>query len=439
MKPHGVAQANKQETFLYTGLGEMLNPKHPLVLLSHRIRWEKLEREFTALYSDEGRKAKPIRLMVGLLLLKQMYNVSDEDVVRMWQENGYWQYLTGEREFQWHPPCAASDLVHFRKRLGEQGVERIFQESVELHGEAAREETVVVDTTVEEKNITAPTDSKQALKIIEQCRTINEREGFPMRQSYRRVVKQERWKLRYHNHPKRSKEASAAQRKLKTIAGRLVRELERNLSTAREEVQQRYAEKIRLYHRVLEQKRHDKNKIYSLHEPHVACFAKGKDNKKYEFGSLAALAVTAQSGIIVGAKNFSTHPHDSKTLAPLLEQVKVMTGREPKQALTDEGFRGVLKVGETEILRPHQLIRSTHADTPAKKRRARKFFSRRAAIEPRIGHLKNDYGLRRTFLKGTVGDSINLLMAAAAANIWKFIDNLEEFLLYFFRFLFFCF
>lgn len=439
MKPDGVSQSMNQTTFMYRGLSETLNPKHHLVKLAEVIDWSGLEREFMVLYSQEGRKAKPIRLMVGLLILKQMYNLSDEEVVLSWEENGYWQYFTGESELQWCAPCAASELTHFRNRIGERGVERIFQESVRIHGESAKEETVVSDGTVQEKNITPPTDSKQALKVIEQCWRISKEEGLKLRQSYRRVVKKLRWKLRYHNHRTRSKEAHAAKRKLKTIAGRLVRDVERNLALQSPQLATAYAEKFTRFHRVLEQQKHDHKKTYSLHEPHVACFAKGKAGKKYEFGSLAMLTTTAESGVIVGAKNFHDHPYESNTIVPVLEQVKRMTGKEPKRVLTDEGIRGIQSVGNTEILRVHQQLRSAHADTPAKKRRARKLFGRRASIEPRIGHLKSDYGLDRTYLKGTQGDSINLMMAAAAANIWKFIDNLENFLFLFFRFLRFCF
>ena len=168
MKPK-ISPRQKQGNFLYQDLLEQLNPKAPLLILAKKLPWEIFEREFAPLYAEVGRPAKPTRLMVGLLLLKQIENLSDERVVEAWVQNPYYQVFCGMEHFQWEFPCAASELVHFRKRIGEAGMEKIFQASVALFGKKALEDDVVVDTTVQEKDITFPTDTKLRVKAMERC------------------------------------------------------------------------------------------------------------------------------------------------------------------------------------------------------------------------------------------------------------------------------
>ena len=126
------APKQKQGHLLYPDLLDHLNPKDPLLVLAMNLPWEEFEKEFTPLYAVKGRPAKPVRLMVGLLLLKQIEHLSDERVVEAWVRNPYYQAFCGMKQFQWHFPCDPSDLVHFRKRIGEKGIERIFQASVAL-------------------------------------------------------------------------------------------------------------------------------------------------------------------------------------------------------------------------------------------------------------------------------------------------------------------
>ena len=157
---------NDQGNFLYKDLIDQLNPKHPLLQLAGRIPWERFEREFSPLYSGHGRPAKPIRRMVGLMILKQLEDLSDERVVEAWVQNPYFQAFCGEKHFQWKFPCDSTDFVYFRKRIGEDGARLIFEVSVDLHGEDAKEREITVDTTVQEKNITFPTDVKLLTKVI---------------------------------------------------------------------------------------------------------------------------------------------------------------------------------------------------------------------------------------------------------------------------------
>ena len=225
-------------------LANLINPQHPLCKLTKRIPWKEIEHHFFGLYANTGRPAKPIRLMVSLLILKQLYNLSDESMVDRWIKNPCFQFFSGETVFQWSFPYHSTDLVYFQKRIGEEGMRKIFQVSIALHGKKAKEKEVVVDTTVQEKNITFPTDTKLCKRIIEHCVDIATKERTPLRQSYRRTTKKLMLAQRFRNHPKNRKKAVAAQRKLKTIAGRLVRELERKLPASS---LRRYSQEIALF------------------------------------------------------------------------------------------------------------------------------------------------------------------------------------------------
>ena len=180
----------RQRQFLYEGLAEMLNPQEPLYKLGEQIDWDGVVKEFSKYYVDFGRPSHPTRLMVSLLLLKQLFDIGDDKVVEQWTHNPYWQYFSGQSRFQWKAPCDASDLVHFRKRIGKEGVRKIFELSVRLHKrEAVEEPEAVVDTTVQEKNITFPTDTKLYSKVYERCLEIAKTEGIGLRRSYVRTIK----------------------------------------------------------------------------------------------------------------------------------------------------------------------------------------------------------------------------------------------------------
>jgi len=403
---------SRQANFLYSDLLDQLNPAHPLLKLAKRIPWQRFEDEFAGLYSQVGRPAKPIRLMVGLMMLKQLENLSDERVVEAWVANPYFQAFCGENRFQWKFPCNPSDFVYFRKRIGEDGARLIFEVSVALHGDDAKEAEVTVDTTVQEKNITFPTDTKLLTKIIKRCRKIAADEGVGLRRSFRRELPGlllQRFK------------SNRIIKRIRTMAGVLIRELERKLPR---EALARHAEKLQLFKRVHGQKRTDKNKIYSLHEPDVLCIGKGKEHKKYEFGRKASLAVTKTTGVIVGALSFTENIYDGNTLPDVLEQVWQITETCPQVAICDRGYRGRTRVGDTEILTPRRPKKN---DTPCQRRNARMRFRRRAGIEPVIGHLKADHRMSRNFLKGVLGDAINLFMAAAAFNFRKWMGKVAQF------------
>ena len=401
----------------YSTFEEQLSHRHPLYILANQIQWNMFEQAFSNLYSEEGRPAKPIRLMVSLLMLKHIRNLSDEVVVEQWFENIYYQYFSGEKTYACGAPCEASELVHFRNRIGEAGIELIFKESIRVNGKDGHEQEATTDTTIQEKNITYPTDSKLHRKIIKKCVGIAVGQGIELRQSYTRTVKKLLLEQRFRHHPKNKGRARKADRKMKTIAGRLVRELERKLTPGL------YQDTLGLFKKVLAQKKADSNKIYSLHEPHTQCMTKGKEHKKYEFGSKVSIITTKTTGVIIGALNIEKNVHDSKTLEPAIEQQQRLTGITLKNNFVDRGYRGVKEVLGTNIVIPDKADKHR---TPYEKRKMRSGFRRRAAIEPKIGHLKQDHRLSRNFYKGIKGDNINVMLAAAGMNFKRMINKWKK-------------
>lgn len=408
-------KAVEQRSFLLPTLAEQLDSRRPIYKLAQQIPWNDFEEELGAFYSEEGRPAKPVRLMVGLLILKQLHDLGDETVVEAWRENPYWQHFCGETEMQWGAPCEPTDLVHFRHRIGEAGMQMILAVSIGIHGPKGGEKEIIIDSTVQEKNVTYPTDTKLYRKVIERCWAVADKEQIQLRRRYRKEVRKSLLAQRGRGHWRTVKKAQRATRRLKTLAGRLVRELERKLSAQSLE---KYQNDLTLYHRALAQKRTDRDKIYSLHEPHIYCIAKGKEHKKYEFGTKASIALTKTTGLIVAAVAHADNVYDGHTLPEVLQQTEALTGSLPSVAIVDRGYRGTKRIGDTEILVPDSKPKD---QSPHHKRAMQKRFRRRCAIEPTIGHLKSDYRLARNSLKGFLGDSLNLLLAAAAWNFNKWL------------------
>ena len=407
-----------QQSFLNPNLLDQLNPKHPLLQLANRIDWSFFEDEFSPLYSHRGKPSKPIRLMVGLSILKHLEDLSDEVLIQHWVQNPYYQAFTGEIEFQWQLPCDPSDMTYFRKRIGPEGFEKILAVSIVLHEEKACEDEMCMDTTVQEKNITFPTDAKQYRKIHSQLLKLARKEGIVLTRTHEKEVKKLKLHTRFASHPKNRKKARKAVKRLKTISGRLLRELQRKMTL---EQQDRHAGRFALYQRMLSQKRGDKNKLYSLHEPHIYCMSKGKAHQRYEFGTKASITTTRDSSVIIGALAFEENVFDGHTVPAVLAQVKRLTNSVPGIGIADRGYRGKSRVNNTQIVTPKPARKNASKEAMAL---ARKRFRRRAGIEPIIGHLKSDHRLKRNFLKGFSGDQINLLMAAAAFNFRKWMREL---------------
>jgi len=417
----GKKENQNQRNLFQPLLKDFIDLSHELVLLSAKIDWNYFDKEFSQYYSNTGQPAMPIRLMVGSLMLKRIYNLSDERLCESWIRDPYMQYFCGMAHFQHQFPCDPSDFVHFRKRIGEAGIEKIFAYSVHLFGKAAKEKVTLSDTTVAENNTTFPTDAKLAKKIIDKCNEIAKKEGITQRQTYLRTSKQLVRDTHNRKHIKRRKKAKKADAKLKTIAGRLLRELERELPN---HLLENYQEELNFYYQILAQNRTDKDKIYSIHKPFTACIAKGKAHKQYEFGTKVGLITTSKTLIITAIKSFEGNPHDSRTIEPLLDQLQSNFKHTPKEVVYDRGGKGVKQIGETKISTPD--YRPLKRDTTYQKKCKRKKFRRRAAIEPVIGHLKTDFRMGQNYLWGENSPQINAFLAATGWNLKKMMKKLKH-------------
>jgi IS5 family transposase len=412
-----------------TVLVSFINSEHELCLLAKKIDWASLEKEFAPLYGTVGRPSIPIRTIVGLLLLKQMYNLGDETVVERYLENPYWQHFCGEIYFQYRLPFDPSDFVHFRQRIGKEGMVKIFKQSIDLFGEDMIKKEVKevrIDTTVQEKNITYPTDRKLYEKTIEHCKRIANAEGIKLKRTYTREIKKLKYQLRFARKPKNFKKLMKTQRRLHRITIKIYSDLVTQMNP----IPEKDFEKFNVMYRVLTQTREDTNKIYSIHEPEVLCIAKGKEHKPFEFGNKSSFAYTRKTGIIVGAMAIEGNAFDGHTLKPQLEQVKELTHGKTKKAIVDRGYRGQDRIGTTEVVMPNTRKKESYYLKKQREARCRS----RAGIEGLISHLKLDNRMLRNYLKGTAGDQINTLLAASAYNMMKWMRmKREEILIVLFR------
>ncbi len=405
-------------------LDNMLNHRHELYTLADLIDWSRFDSEFGTLYCpDNGCPAKATRLMVGLQYLKHMYGLSDEAVVRRWVENPYWQYFCGATYFEHQLPIDPSSMTRFRRRIGESGCELILQATVAagLHSKTikpAHLKRVTVDTTVQEKAVSFPTDSKllnrSRVRLVKLCR----RHGVVLRQSYARKGPQALFKANRYAHARQFRRMRSRLKKLRTYLGRVVRDIERKIS-AQPDHQAVFAEELAMARRLLAQQKQDKNKLYSLHAPEVECISKGKAHKRYEFGVKASIATTNKSNFVVGGMALPGNPFDGHTLTKALEQVRWMTGSVIEEAFVDRGYRGH---GETQT-----TVYISGQKRGIKTQRLKCSLKRREAIEPVIGHLKSDGLLGRNYLKGTQGDQINVMLSCAGHNLRLILRKLRVF------------
>ncbi len=416
MKPRKAEQIPQADLFRLR-LDQMLNQRHALYKLSGQISWNAAETRFGNLYSEEGRPGIPIRLMVGLHYLKHTYDLSDEEVVVQWAENPYWQYFCGETYFQHQLPIDPSQMTRFRKRIGEAGCEFMLgltiQTGIITKTVAARSLAVVnVDTTVQEKAISFPTDARLYHKARGALVRAAKRIGIPLRQSYERVSKLALAKQGRYAHARQMKRAKREQRRLRTYLGRVIRDIERKLPS---EYTARMNRLLDIARRILTQQRHDRGKVYSMHAPEVECIAKGKAHKPYEFGVKVGIVSTSKESFVVGMQSLPGNPYDGHTLSASLAQVERLTGVLPKEAYVDRGYKGH-GVADTAVW----IAGAKRGVTTAIKKK----LKRRNAVEPVIGHMKNDGRLGRNFLKGAVGDAINALLCGAGHNLRKILRQL---------------
>lgn len=424
MKPKSQETAGQSDLF-NTRLADLLNPRHELCRLANLIDWQVLDNEFGQLFSpDLGAPALPTRLVAGLHYLKHAFACSDEAVVERWVENPYWQYLCGEEFFRHQLPCHPTSLTKWRNRIGEAGCEWLLSVIIQAGVASQTVKTndfhsVTVDTTVQEKAITYPADGK----LYERCRQhlvrLSKRYGIKLRQNYSRKAPYLLLMANRYHHARHMKRKRKALKQLKTLVGRVQRDVERQLQAQPETVRSVFQEALEKTRRILNQERQDKDKLYSFHAPEVECIAKGKAHKKYEFGVKVGITVTNNSNFILGARSFPGNPYDGHTLESCLEQAEILSGTRAKEVFVDLGYRGV----EVSNVTVYTARQKRGINT----RRLKCALKRRNAIEPIIGHLKNDGLLGRNYLKGELGDAMHAILCAAGHNIRLILRQLRIF------------
>lgn len=399
-------------------LSEILDPCDKLRLLADLTDWKSLEDNLEPYFkSDRSAPAKPVRLVAGVLMLQHMSGLSDEHVIMGWVQNPYWQYFCGYDYLQWTFPLDSSSLSRWRKRLGKEGLQKILQATlrVALDLKIVKEasfENVIIDTTVMAKNVSYPTDAKLYYNGVRVLVKEAKKQGLHLRQTYTFLSKTALRKACQYAHARQMKRAKREIKRLKTYLGRVHRDIQRQIQG---KVKKQLFPLLKITEKILNQKREDKNKIYSLHEPEVECIAKGKAHKKYEFGCKASLVITHKEGIALCVNAHHGKPYDGHTLQACLDQAQEVTGKAIKRGFVDKGYRGH-QVEGTEI-----FITGKRGLT----RHYKKLLNRRQAIEPHIGHMKSDGKLGCNYLKGRLGDHLNAVLCAIGHNLRMILRRME--------------
>jgi IS5 family transposase len=423
MKPKPTIHSAQKEMFRVE-LAGLVDLEHPLVKLGEKIDWAVFEEPLGRTF--DGKTGAPginTRLMVALHYLKYQYNLSDEAVVARWVENPYWQQFSGRQFFEHGMPIDPSSMTRWRKRLGEAGAEAMLKATIET-GVAMKVITstqashVNIDTTVQTKAIRYPTDARLYDRARERLVVHARKSGLTIKQSYARVGRHLVMKAGRYAHARQMRRSKACTRKLRTNLGRVIREVER------QGVPEGLTRLLTLCKRIHQQQRQDQAKVYSVHEPEVMCIAKGKAGKKYEFGQKVSVAVTSKGGWLLGAMCVPGNPYDGHTLQQQMQQMDRLYSKKPtaQTVHVDMGYRGHDYAGDRTVI----VDKRRRGETS---KRIWRWMKRRAAVEPTIGHLKSDHRLERNALRGTLGDSINALLSAAAMNFGKLLGFLLPILL----------
>ena len=398
-------------------LDQIINMKHELVALAGRLDWAWLDGEIAPLYSDKGRPGVESRFVVGLLLLKHIFALSDEAVCDRWVNDPYFQYFTGEEFFQHAFPHERSDLSHWRKRLGDK-LELLLAESLRVaHGAGALRTNdlarVTVDTTVQPKAITFPTDAKLLHAAIKGLNRVATKHGVRLRQSYLRVAKHAAMMAGRYAHAKQFKRHRRELRILRSRLGRIIRDIRRKIA-GRADIEAMLQSPLARADQIRSQKQRQRGwKLYSFHAPEVECIGKGKASAPYEFGVKVSVVTTnrrAPGGqFVLHATALPGNPYDGHTLAAVIAATERLTGRTIERAYVDKGYRG----HDTENPRRVFISGQKRGVHGVIKRELR----RRSAIEPVIGHMKADGHLGRCHLKGRAGDAANAVLTATGYNL----------------------
>ena len=416
-----------QTDLLRSRLDAIIDMGHPLVKLAQTIDWSFLEQRFGAVYEDKpGRPPLPTRLMAGLAILKHTYDLSDEVLCERWVENPYYQFFCGEEFFQHRLVFDRSSLTRWRQRMGEEKLQALLQESLAVASKTeamkpADLNRVIIDTTVQPKNVMFPTDARLLNRAREILVRLAKRHGVKLRQSYARVGKFALIKHQRYAHAKQFKRANRALKKLKTYLGRIIRDIGRKLGGNADLLGGIVLERMLARARqVLEQKQHQRGpKLYSLHAPEVECIGKGKAHRPYEFGVKVSVATTLAHAcggqFVTHVKALPGNPYDGHTLATVIPEMEALIGNTIERALLDKGYRGHNAPPDYKfrVFISGQKRRMT----PQIKRELR----RRSAVEPVIGHLKAEHRMGRNYLWHRRGDAANAVLAAAGYNFRRLI------------------
>ena len=259
-----------------------------------------------------------------------------------------------------------------------------------------------------EKAVAYPTDSRLLERGRQHLVKLARSLGITLRQNYNREAPRLAIQVGRYAHAKQFRRMKATLKSLRTLVGRVWRDIDRKLDRNDETTAIRAEAILARVKRVLTQQPKDKKKLYSLHAPEVECISKGKARQPYEFGVKVTVATTHKEGLVVGMRSMPGNPYDGHTLPEAVEQVSILTDHLPKAVFVDKGYRGVEVPGVT-IWRSGQK----RGVTPAIK----KAILRRSAVEPAIGHMKNDGRLRRNWLKGSLGDALHAVLCGAGHNL----------------------
>jgi transposase, IS5 family len=418
-RPREKRETGEQDLFR-SRLDQIINMKHELVRLAQAIDWTHLEAHFGAVYSDgPGMPPLPTRLMAGLAILKHTFNLSDEELTARWVENPYFQYLCGEEFFCHELPFDRSSMTRWRQRMGEERIAALLQESLSIavrSGAMKPQDTrrVIVDTTVQPKNVMFPTDAKLIHRARQRLVKLAKKTGLDLRQSYVRVGKLALIRHQRYAHAKQFKRAGKALRKLKTYLGRTIRDIKRQVA-GDAELDAIFKWPLYQAETVLEQRQRQRGrKIYSLHAPEVECIGKGKAHAPYEFGVKVSIATTLKRSkggqFALHAKALPGNPYDGHTLNSVIPDMERTIGNQLSRILADAGYRGH-NAPESHKFRVFTAGQKRRV-TPAIKRQMR----RRSAIEPVIGHIKAEHRMGRNYLAHAHGDAVNAILAAAGYN-----------------------
>ena len=421
-------ETSKSDDLFRARLDQIINPEHELLRLAAKIDWTWIDGEIAPLYSEHGRPAVPTRFMIGLLLLKHIYALSDEDVCERWVENPYFQFFTGEEFFQHTFPHERSGLSHWRKRLGDK-LGLLLAESLRVaHTSGALRPRdlvrVTVDTTVQPKNITFPTDAKLVHAAIKGLNRLARQHGVPLRQSYLRLAKRAALMAGRDAHAKQFNRHQRELRFLRTRLGRLVRDIRRKVR-GRDDLEAAFQEPLSRASQIRAQQQRQRGwKLYSFHAPEVECIGKGKARSPYEFGVKVSIVATnrcAPAGqFVLHAQSLPGNPYDGHTLNDAIEGAQRLTGLQIERAYVDKGYRG------------HDAPDPRRVFISGQKRGVfgviKRELRRRSAIEPLIGHMKEEGHLGRCYLKGHAGDAANAILTAVGHNFRRILAWLRNLL-----------